>query len=88
MMATNLRGAVEVTKYAIPYLSKSLGNIVNISNSLGLISSYANIAYSMTKAALNHFTKCLAIDLAQRLIGEIQKRTYFVILSVFVICHN
>lgn len=67
MMATNLRGAVEVTKYATPYLTESLGNIVNISSSLALVASYDNIAYSMTKAALNHFTKCLAIDWAPRL---------------------
>lgn len=67
MMATNLRSTVEVTKYAIPYLLKSLGNIVNISSSLGLVASYTNIVYSMTKAGMNHFTKCLAFDLAQRL---------------------
>lgn len=66
MMAINLRAAIEVTKYAIPYLTESLGNVVNVSSGLGLIASYANIAYSMTKTGLNHFTKCLALDLAPK----------------------
>lgn len=66
MHATNLRGTIEVTKYAIPYLTESLGNIVNISSCLGLVASHNSIAYSMTKAGMNHFTKCLAIGLAKR----------------------
>lgn len=53
-----------MAKYSIPHLTESLGNIVNVSSCLGLVASYTTIAYSMTKAGLNHFTKCLAIDLA------------------------
>lgn len=57
-------GAIAVAKYSIPHLTESLGNIVNVSSCLGVVASYTTIAYSMTKAGLNHFTKCLAIGLA------------------------
>lgn len=65
-MVSIVRGTIELTKYAIPHLTDSLGNIVNISSCTGLVSSHSAIGYSMTKAALNHFTKCLAIDMAKR----------------------
>lgn len=35
MMANNVRGAVELTKYAMPHLIASKGNIINVSSALG-----------------------------------------------------
>lgn len=64
MMATNVRGPVELTKLAIPYLVEAKGNIVNVSSVAGLIPVEVAFAYSMSKAMLDHFTKLAAIELA------------------------
>ncbi|XP_031626743.1 uncharacterized protein LOC116343020 [Contarinia nasturtii] len=66
MMATNVRGVVELTKLAIPYLLETKGNIVNISSAAGIMPVPSNCAYSMSKAALDQFTKCVAMDLAAK----------------------
>lgn len=64
MMATNVRGPVLLTKLAIPHLVEAKGNVVNISSALGIIPSESVFAYSMSKAALDHFTRCAAMELA------------------------
>lgn len=64
MTTTMLRAVVELTKLAVPYLIETKGNIVNVSSCVGIISVENCIVYSMIKAAINYFTKCLALDLA------------------------
>lgn len=66
MMATNARAVVQLTQFAIPHLVETKGNVVNVSSIAGLIPVPAFIAYSMAKAALDQFTKCLAMDLAKK----------------------
>ncbi|KAL0867460.1 hypothetical protein ABMA27_008247 [Loxostege sticticalis] len=65
VMNTNLRAAVNLTTLAAPHLVATKGNVVNISAIGG---SYAPtppfLAYCMSKAALNHFTKGAALELA------------------------
>ncbi|KAL0867461.1 hypothetical protein ABMA27_008248 [Loxostege sticticalis] len=65
IMNTNLRAAVNLTTLAAPHLVATKGNVVNISAIGG---SYAPtppfLAYCMSKAALNHFTKGAALELA------------------------
>lgn len=63
VMNTNLRSAVVLTHLAVPYLKLTKGNIVNVSSIVGSMASPNFLAYSMSKAALNHFTKCIAIEL-------------------------
>lgn len=63
-MATNVRGPVELTKLAIPYLVEAKGNVVNISSSAGIIPMEKYFAYSMSKAMLDHFTRNAAMELA------------------------
>lgn len=65
MMATNLRGPVELSKFAIPHLIETKGNIVNVSSVSGIIPTERWFAYSMSKAGLDHFTRTLAIELAE-----------------------
>lgn len=65
-MATNLRSIFELTKLAIPCLFETKGNIINVSSVFGTRPYPESIAYSMSKAALDHFTKCLALDLASK----------------------
>ncbi|CAH2051662.1 unnamed protein product, partial [Iphiclides podalirius] len=62
----NLRGVVNITHCAVPHLIKSKGNIINISSvaAHGTISSPDMISYCVSKAALNHFTRCAALKLA------------------------
>ncbi|CAH2051667.1 unnamed protein product, partial [Iphiclides podalirius] len=62
----NLRGVVYITHLAIPHLIKSKGNIINISSVAGTITlgSPDGIPYSVSKAGLNHFTRCAALKLA------------------------
>ncbi|XP_045761898.1 uncharacterized oxidoreductase SERP2049-like [Maniola jurtina] len=65
-MNVNLRAVFRITSLAIPYLIKTKGNIVNVSSVSGHSTRLAmqTITYSVSKAALSHFSGCLAADLA------------------------
>jgi ketoreductase RED2 len=57
----NVFGTWSMSKMAIPHLRRSSdGNIVNITSAAGLRPAGSSIAYSMSKAALNHMTLLLA----------------------------
>jgi len=57
----NVTGTWMLTKYAMPHLRKSQdGNVVNITSVAGVRAMGSSIAYSMSKAALNHMTILLA----------------------------
>ncbi|RXZ38699.1 SDR family oxidoreductase [Oxalobacteraceae bacterium CAVE-383] len=65
-IAINLTGAFLTAKYAIPEMRKTGdGRIVNIASQLGQIGVPRRSPYSTTKAALIHYTKCLAVDHAR-----------------------
>ncbi|XP_059046920.1 3-oxoacyl-[acyl-carrier-protein] reductase FabG-like [Achroia grisella] len=66
IMAVNARGIVHLTALAAPYLVKTKGNIVNISSIAGKMTSPLGgyLAYSVSKAALDHFTRGAALELA------------------------
>ncbi|XP_050328840.1 uncharacterized oxidoreductase TM_0325-like isoform X1 [Bactrocera neohumeralis] len=64
VMNTNLRSVFLLTKYAAPHLVKSQGNIVNVSSVAGLRSFPNSSVYCTSKAALDQFTRCIALDLA------------------------
>lgn len=59
----NVRSVMALTQLAIPHLIKSKGNIVNISSGLGMKPNQFAFVYSCSKATLDHFTKCLALEL-------------------------
>lgn len=63
---TNLRSVFELTKLAVPYLIESKGNIVNVSSVAGLRSFAGALTYCISKAALDQFTQCTALDLAPK----------------------
>ncbi|XP_030029035.1 uncharacterized oxidoreductase TM_0325 [Manduca sexta] len=65
IMATNMRAVAFLTNLAAPYLIESKGNIVNVSSISGrYIGNPYKISYKTSKAALNHFTRCIALELA------------------------
>ena len=70
---------------AVPYLIKTQGNIVNVSSVNGLRSFPGVLSYNISKAALDQFTRCVALELAPKgvrvnavnpgvIITELQKR--------------
>jgi NAD(P)-dependent dehydrogenase (short-subunit alcohol dehydrogenase family) len=60
----NVRSVIQLTKCAIPHLIKSKGRIVNVSSVAGPCAFPGVTYYCMSKAALDQFTKCLALELA------------------------
>jgi len=65
-MNTNFRGTFLTTKHVLPYLLKNEGNIVNISSALGLVPEKESSIYCSSKAAVNMFTKTLALNYADQ----------------------
>lgn len=68
IMALNLRAPVYLTNLAAPYIVESKGNIINISSiaSLRTLGDLLGFAYSTSKAGLDHFTRCVALELAPK----------------------
>lgn len=64
IMKQNCDVPVKAVLAAIQHLKKSKGNIVFVSSVASVKPSPDTYAYTMSKAALSQFAKCLAIDLA------------------------
>uniref|UniRef100_A0A1I7W0C8 3-oxoacyl-[acyl-carrier-protein] reductase FabG-like n=1 Tax=Loa loa TaxID=7209 RepID=A0A1I7W0C8_LOALO len=63
LMDINLRSIVQLTRKVIPYLIKTKGSIVNVSSINGPCSFGGVTFYCISKAGLDQFTKCLALEL-------------------------
>ena len=64
VMAVNARGVFLCTQYAIPYLKKTKGSIINIGSIGGLVGYAGGIAYCASKAAVVMMSKTSALELA------------------------
>lgn len=64
VMATNMRSVYQLTMLAVPHLIKTKGCIVNTSCISSTKTSTMALAYNTSKAALDQFTKCVALELA------------------------
>ncbi len=63
-LETNLDGIYHVTRAAAPHLIERTGSIVNVS-SVTSLRPYGNLlAYCTSKAAVDMFTRCVALELA------------------------
>lgn len=62
----NVRSVCHLTSLAVPHIIKSKGNIVNVSSVTGLRSFPNVLAYCMSKAAIDQFTRCTALELANK----------------------
>ena len=59
---TNVKGAFLMSKYALPALRRSGGNIVNVASYAGLVGFPGAAAYAASKAALVNLTRTMALD--------------------------
>lgn len=57
---------MELTQLAVPHLAETKGNIINISSVVGIRAFTNYLCYGMSKAALHHFTQCIALELAPK----------------------
>ena len=62
----NVSTAHALTRAALPELLKNEGSVVNISSVMGEVKGRGFVGYGTAKAALSHWTKLAAIDLAPR----------------------
>ncbi|KAI5652127.1 enoyl-(Acyl carrier protein) reductase domain-containing protein [Phthorimaea operculella] len=67
-MKVNVRAVISLTSLAAPYLVATKGNIVNVSSVAGMTPPMGpdQLAYSVSKAALDHFTRGAALELAPK----------------------
>ena len=65
ILDTNLRSVFLCSKYAIPYLRKTRGAIVNMASMVGLVGQRNAGAYSATKGGIIAMTKGMALDFAK-----------------------
>lgn len=65
-MNTNVRSIYHLTTLAVPHLIKTKGNIVNVSSVNGIRAFPGVLAYCVSKAAVDQFTRCVALDLAPK----------------------
>ncbi len=61
----NLKGTFLCSKFALPYLKKTKGAIVNIASSDGLVAEPESVAYCASKGGVVLLTKAMALDHAK-----------------------
>jgi NAD(P)-dependent dehydrogenase (short-subunit alcohol dehydrogenase family) len=64
MMAVNLRAPFRLMREAAPHLKARKGAVVNVSSVNGLRSFPGVLAYNVSKAGVDHLTRCAAIEMA------------------------
>lgn len=65
LLRLNLVSIFAACKFALPFLRKTRGNIINMSSLVGTMGQLHAVTYVATKGAISAFTKALAIDEAQ-----------------------
>lgn len=66
MFHINLRAVFVLSQKCLPYLEETKGNIVNVSSVAGTRSFPNILAYAVSKAAIDHLTRCSALELAPK----------------------
>jgi NAD(P)-dependent dehydrogenase (short-subunit alcohol dehydrogenase family) len=65
--SVHFRGVLAAIKYAVPIMSEQRsGSIINISSVNGSRAGLGGIDYSVGKAAVEHLTRCVAVQLGER----------------------
>jgi NAD(P)-dependent dehydrogenase (short-subunit alcohol dehydrogenase family) len=66
MLNINLRAVFLLCQEALPYIIERRGNIVNVSSVTGLRAFPNVLSYCVSKAGLDQFTRCAALELASK----------------------
>ncbi|XP_056458533.1 3-oxoacyl-[acyl-carrier-protein] reductase FabG [Gadus macrocephalus] len=66
VMNVNVRSVYHLTQLCVPHLIKTKGSIVNVSSITGQRSFPDVLPYCMSKAAIDQFTSCVALELAPK----------------------
>lgn len=66
IMNVNVRSVLSLSQLAIKHLEVTKGNIVNLASVYGIMAVPIVLPYCMSKAAVSHFTRCAALDLAKK----------------------
>ncbi len=66
MLDINVRAPFRLMRAAVPHLIARRGAIVNVSSVTGLRSFPGVLAYCVSKAAVDHLTRCAALELAPK----------------------
>ncbi|XP_077996200.1 3-oxoacyl-[acyl-carrier-protein] reductase FabG-like [Glandiceps talaboti] len=66
IMNTNMRAVYHLTMLAVPHLIKTQGSIVNVSSVNGMRAITGCLVYNLSKAAMDQFTNCVALELAPK----------------------
>jgi len=64
MMNVNVRAPFRLMRTAVPHLKESKGSIVNVSSVNGLRAFAGVLAYNVSKSAMDHLTRCAALEMA------------------------
>src|SRR5258708_165293 len=62
LLELNLVSIFTASKFALPYLRQSRGNIINMSSLVATLGQHHATTYVATKGAITAFTKALAVD--------------------------
>ncbi|KAH9525204.1 hypothetical protein Btru_000617 [Bulinus truncatus] len=65
-MDTNAKSTFFLIQEALPHLERSRGNIVCVSSMLSALVAVPSCIYAMTKAAVDHMVRCLAVELGPK----------------------
>ncbi|UYO92471.1 SDR family NAD(P)-dependent oxidoreductase [Pollutimonas sp. M17] len=65
IFSVNVFGPSLLTTAALPYLKRSGGSIINVTSTFGHKAAEALSHYAASKAALEHMTRCWALELAR-----------------------
>ncbi|MBV9241658.1 MAG: SDR family oxidoreductase [Acidobacteria bacterium] len=65
LLDLNLISMFAASKFALPHLRRTKGNIINMSSLVGAMGQLHAVTYVATKGAITAFTKALAIDEAE-----------------------
>jgi NAD(P)-dependent dehydrogenase (short-subunit alcohol dehydrogenase family) len=66
MFDINLRSLFDLTRLALPSIIERKGNIVNVSSVTGLRAFPNVLAYCVSKAGVDQYTRCAALELAAK----------------------
>jgi NAD(P)-dependent dehydrogenase (short-subunit alcohol dehydrogenase family) len=66
MLDINLRSMFRLTQLALPSIIERKGNIVNLSSVTGTRAFPGVLAYCVSKAGVDQFTRCLALELGAK----------------------